>query len=244
MESRCDELLTRTYGVAYQLFSQGFSRPTRDFAQNVRSGVVGRALAFAFSPVASRVDVGEALDKLNAFEQEAQGQAVNEARLQLEVDFNRLFVGPGHLLAPPYESIYLSRHQLEVPSQGGIDPKNTIDGRAALNVRDIYREAGFRLDETYRDSADALFLELEFAGHLCGKEADALERDSLDEAAAVARSRREFLQNHLGRWLPLIEVDIARHAALGFYPAMIALARVLVEGELCDGSISTSPSLG
>lgn len=72
-----------------------------------------------------------------------------ERRQDLKYEFNRLFIGPGALLAPPYESCYR-------------DPDRTLMGEYTLSVRSFYRQAGLKISRQNVEPDDFLAFELEF----------------------------------------------------------------------------------
>jgi len=83
--------------------------------------------------------------------------AWNESTLaDLESDFNRLFVGPGKPLAPPWESYYLSRDHLLFQEE-------------TLAVREAYRRLGLEAVSLHSEPDDSLSLELSFMAELCGR---------------------------------------------------------------------------
>jgi Nitrate reductase delta subunit len=59
----------------------------------------------------------------------------------LEFEYNRLFVGPALLIAPPYESVYRTEDHL-------------VMGETTLDVRRAYREANLRVRETFKEPED------------------------------------------------------------------------------------------
>ncbi|WP_320042773.1 molecular chaperone TorD family protein [uncultured Desulfobacter sp.] len=101
---------------------------------------------------------------------------------EAEFAFNRLFVGPMALQAPPYASIYLST-----------DPRLMDD--ITLKVRRIYEMAGLESPLQGRLPDDHLGVELDAALGLSARAED------LDEEEPRALWDY-FLHEHLGGWLP------------------------------------------
>ncbi len=91
-------------------------------------------------------------------------------------EFNRLFVGPAKLAAPPYETVYVS-------------DKRTLMQHSTLSVRKRYRAVGFEPEALNVQPDDHLAFELGFMVRL-------LERGDEESLSALA----DFLENHLGRW--------------------------------------------
>lgn len=114
----------------------------------------------------------------------------------IEYDYNRLFVGPGKLLAPPYASAYLN----------GGGPLMQSDTIAARN---FYLEAGIEVKEKNAVPDDALHLELEFSCYLLHEAA----REN-DAKRQLGRYRKFYLE-HLGRWIGLHLKEAAARAQTG-----------------------------
>lgn len=121
----------------------------------------------------------------------------------IEQDYMILFYGPQSVVSPPYESVYTSRGR-------------RLMDRAAEDVVAAYRDAGFRLKETYRDCPDHIAAELEFMAHLCEKERQAAEEDP-----SLAEQHRHvqvsFLEGHLCRWIPAFSADVRQHTSTPFW---------------------------
>jgi len=76
----------------------------------------------------------------------------NSTPEELELEYNRLFYGPGELLCPPYESIYKEKK---------------LFGKATLEVINIYGKYDFQLNKEITEIPDHIALELEFMSFLC-----------------------------------------------------------------------------
>ena len=93
-------------------------------------------------------------------------------------DFNRLFVGPGEMLAAPWESVYRSKTKLTFQE-------------STLQVRELYERFGVQAPAMHREPDDHLGLELAFVATLSDLAARAA-------AAAVAPPAHEVLRNPEG----------------------------------------------
>ena len=124
---------------------------------------------------------------------------------ELEADFNRLFVGPGRPLAPPWESYYLNADHLLFQEQ-------------TLAVRRAYREFGLEVPQTGGEPDDSLGLELTFMAELF--------RMALEDGARgkVLPAIRQFLSSHLLRWAPQCLRFVIEGARLDYYRAAALLA--------------------
>lgn len=99
-----------------------------------------------------------------------------------EFAFNRLFVGPGELKAPPYASVYL-------------DPEPTLMGETTMTVRGIYNAVGLVSPWKNTLPDDHLSLELDAAAAM----AATLDRSWDDK---LGQLRAFFLQEHMLAWVP------------------------------------------
>lgn len=103
----------------------------------------------------------------------------------VEYDFNRLFVGPASLAAPPYASAY--------------QREPTLMGSPALAVREAYRSLGLAVPDQGATPDDHLAFELDAMAALEGAEGQ------FDEV------RSWMVHEHLGDWVPRF-VDAVRTA--------------------------------
>ena len=104
---------------------------------------------------------------------------------EIEYAFNRLFVGPGHVPAPPYASVYLDA-----------DPQ--LMGRATASMRELFRSLGLAVREEDNLPEDHLACELEawlVLQTLARTEDDALRRN-VEEALVW------LVDGHMQRWIP------------------------------------------
>ena len=120
----------------------------------------------------------------SALERLADFRAAGERALP-EYAFNRIFVGPGHVPAPPYASVYL-------------DAEPLLMGRAAVSMRDLFRSMGLAVREEDNLPEDHLACELEawlVLRSLASADDGALRR-SADEALLW------LLDGHMQIWIP------------------------------------------
>ena len=113
----------------------------------------------------------------------------HEGPVPLARDHQRLFVGPGPLLAPPYESVYRSREHLLFEEQ-------------TLQVREAYRAFGLVAPALNREPDDHIGLELHFLAEVCLRSLDALDSGDDDRFDATLAAHQAFLTDHLLVWGP------------------------------------------
>ncbi len=137
----------------------------------------------------------------------------------LAVEYTRLFLGPGRHVRP-YAATYLD------------GPGASLCGPAAVWARDFMERAGFALTPERRDLPDHVSVELEFMARMAACEAEAIEAGDAAAAAQCRWIQKEFLENHLGRWLPAFCGHAAEHAELSFYRELARLAGHFLDSEL------------
>lgn len=138
-------------------------------------------------------------------------------------DFQRLFIGPDRLPAPPWESVYRSPEQLMFEEQ-------------TIQVRQAYARMGFSAPTQYNEPEDHFGLEMMFLVHLCGLGIAALEQDSSESLDYVLDAMRSFFSEHLLAWTPRFLNDVAQSAQTDYYRG----AALLASGSLAE----TATALG
>jgi TorA maturation chaperone TorD len=147
------------------------------------------------------------------------GAAFAGADLQeLRIDYTRLFLGPTNTLAQPYGSVWLERRQSLMQ-----------DSTAA--VLGLYAEAGYEIDESFRDLPDHIAAELEFLYLLLFRRAEAMRNDDAAAGARHAELQRRCLDEHLGRWVPAFTAAMRTGAETAFYRELAALTDEFVHRE-------------
>lgn len=118
---------------------------------------------------------------------------------EVEFTFNRLFIGPAALEAPPFSSVYL-------------DGESQVMGKTTMEVRQMYSELG--LESPWKNSLpdDHISLEIDAAlamNHIARK-TEQMEMQEL----------RERFMTHMDTWVPLfaerVENAPSRHPAINY----------------------------
>ena len=130
-----------------------------------------------------------------------------------EYEFNRLFVGPAAVPAPPFASAWS-------------EPDRALMGKAALEARETYHRLGLAVPQEGIIPDDHLSYELEavlamksvLAAGGCTAKADAPGKDGSGQDrpdAGIADLHAWFVGEHLGRWLPPFMQAVGENAAAG-----------------------------
>ncbi len=134
---------------------------------------------------------------------------------ELAVDYARCFIGHGNTAysaAYPYESVYTSSQRLLMQD-------------ARDEVLALYRAAGKDKAESWKEPEDHIALELEFMGHLCTAAGAALDGGDDDTAYALVVQQKNFLEDHLANWVPMMLEDLEKFARTDFYRGLARLTR-------------------
>lgn len=201
------------YGFLKDL-SSCFMRPSLTLAEAIRS----RKLADGFAVQLDTTEdpaLADALAQLTSFSLELKETSLEEIRLLLEVEYNRLFVGPDKVPCPPYESYY----RTDVPEIR----LRTLKGPAEQQVKEFYRTFGLIMADDYYELADHLFVELDFLSYLNLMEARAWKNDDQEEIQRIRQGYDIFLRNHLQKWFASFAKDVTTHGRLSFYPALVTI---------------------
>lgn len=133
--------------------------------------------------------------------------ATDEDMDKLREDYNALFVGPGHLQAPPWESVYLSEERI-------------IFDEHTLSVREFYKDWGVTINRVNKEPDDHMGFQMEFMSILSDKGIDAIEKDNLDKLEKVLIAQNEFLEAHTLLWLDQFSKNVFDNSQTDFYKGL------------------------
>ena len=157
--------------------------------------------------------------------------AGSHAITDLAVDYVRAFIGHGvdaYSAAYPFESVYTS-------------PKRLMMQEARDEVLAVYRSEGLDKLPSWKESEDHIALELEFMAVLGDRIVTAAEAADEAEVERLLSTQRNFLEDHLASWAPLMTADLRRFAQCGLYQGLASLTDgfLQVEEEFFDEIFET-----
>jgi putative dimethyl sulfoxide reductase chaperone len=165
---------------------------------------------FAESPFGSeQPDITAGLTLLQGWTRTSRGGMTDEAFDDLRADYTRLFIGPNSVLAPPWESVHLSVDQLLFQEQ-------------TLQVRAWYQRFGLEAPNLHAEPDDHVGLELSFAGQLAKL---ASEREDRAASEQLLGAQRDFLSQHVLKWVPAWCGQVESQARTEFYRGIALLTR-------------------
>jgi TorA maturation chaperone TorD len=137
---------------------------------------------------------------------------------ELSVEYTALFLGPGGHISP-HESVQVEEH-------GG------YWGDATTAVRRFITETGIEYDTGYNGIPDHISVELEFLSELTRREAIAWENGDTADAGNCLAYQRDFLNEHLGRWIDKFCSRVVETAELSFYRDVAQVTADFVNSEI------------
>ena len=171
-----------TFALAYGYFNRAFYTPPAD--EFIQTWVDERL--FAEWPLAAENEQTKmGLQLLEAFSANWGPAQLAE----LKQDYARLFVGPDRLLAPPWESVYLSTDHLVFEQQ-------------TVAVRHFYGRFNLQAPNLNTEPDDHIGLELAFMAHLCTLCLFAIDENDEAKLNEILQAQRDFLSEHLLLWTP------------------------------------------
>ena len=139
----------------------------------------------------------------------------------LAVEYARLFLGPGKHISP-HESVH---HKKEGTQSG------QLWGESTAEVKKIIESSGLEYKTEYTGLPDHISVELEFMQQVILREEQAWQDDDKDTARLCLENEKEFVGEHLFRWIPEFCEKVITEANLPFYREMARLTRTFIEFE-------------
>lgn len=198
----------------YTLLSQCFMQPSIELVNSIIDGSLIHALEDTIG-LTEDICVKERLAKLRDLSTKCQNFSAMQILKDMKAEYSRLFVGPGHVLAPPYESVYKTKNS---DNKMGI-----VMGDSTIEVKHFYGRAGLKLSEDFTDLPDHITLELHFMGYLCTMESDKIQSDKM---------QADFLKIHIGSWISDFSKAITMSTNSVFYHEVAELTEAWIKLEV------------
>jgi len=149
----------------------------------------------------------------NKLTNEIENNRVNDKYITLLLeDYQNLFVGPDHILAPLWESVYITKDKM-------------IFDETELEIRRFYNKSGLDVKKT--EPADHLSLELAFMARLCAQESTS---DSL-KANEILLKQLNFLKKHLLIWTSAWGEKVNENASTEFWTEFSLMTISWLKGD-------------
>ena len=161
-------------------------------------------------------ELREGLKTLSGYVKGLKERDLEQARLELAVEYANLFLGVKGKVPHPSESAYRSKDHLIM--------QEPMD-----KVLRAYWDAGVDKEKKFKEPADHIADELQFMAYLCRKTAEALEKNEKDEAKKYLKIQKDFLKKHLSLWVSPFAKDILETAEVDFYKGVAIITKRFVE---------------
>ena len=157
-------------------------------------------------------DVQKGMKLLSAWNAQHSSGLSQEDFEDVRDDYTRLFVGPGKVLAPLWESMYFTKER-------------TIFQEETLKVREWYRRFGLESVKLHSEPDDHLGLELAFIAHLAGQAQVALEQGDKARFQQFIQAQREFMTDHTLKWTGGWVALVLEHSRTDFFKGVSLVIR-------------------
>jgi TorA maturation chaperone TorD len=188
-------------------------------------------LKLAEDPEVRGTEVAEGFKSLAEYVGALKESETDKVLMELAAEYAGLFLGIRQMPPHPSESVYTSRERL-------------IMQKARDDVLMIYRRMGLEKFDKFREPEDHIAIELQFMMHMCGKTSQSLKDEKNGEAKKYLEVQRDFLNEHLVKWVPMFVDDILKGARREFYKAVAKITRgyVKLDKEVVLEMIDSVPS--
>ena len=204
--------LAASRAAAYRLLAQALLAPSVERFNNLAPVVAELRRQAPFDRFVIHAQWDEFLDSL---------EQIDLSDLEsLQNDYAGLFRvasldGP---TIPPYESVFAS-----------FDGNDRGEITARLAVE--YRAAGLSLSPEEAAEPDDITVELEFMSYLCAKEAQAWEDGRESQVSRHLRRECNFLEEHIGWWVPELARGIRTFVPNSFYRSVTGTVAAFVSHD-------------
>jgi DMSO reductase family type II enzyme chaperone len=187
----------------YQLLGATFAFPDEDFFAAIHDGTFATTLGEMCRglPYDLSTLVGSDL------------AAADTPYADFESEYIRLFdVGPAGPPCPLHGGVYIGDRM-----------------KVMEDATRFYNFFHLRLSSQMRELPDHVTTELEFLHYLTFREAEACQH-GLD-VSSLLRAERDFLARHLCKWMPKLQLRLAKQTTLPFFPALVRFAAAFLAAD-------------
>lgn len=178
-------------------------------------------LAAAFSAIADdpeiNPDLANGWRKFQMYLEKTMEFTASDLAQTLGIDRTRLYRGVSGSFGPPppYEAVWVNEDR---------DAEKVLGKLMAT-----YREAGFALDEKYKDRVDYIGAEMDYLCQLASREAEAWETGDTRGAIDIIQKEVQFILS-LSAWFSLFKIKAMEFVQTDFYKGHL----MMVSGFLAD----------
>lgn len=165
----------------------------------------------------SSAEAKKTVKELVQFTDTIPSQDLDALNTRLAADYARLFLSISKVPPHPSESIYR---------------EGTMMQHSRDEVLKTYWSFGVDKKKDFTEPEDHIAVELSFLMYLCAKAVEALKNGNTKEARRYLQGQKDFLVQHLVKWVPKLVKDILNTAQTPFYKAIAVLTKEYIEMDI------------
>jgi TorA maturation chaperone TorD len=146
-------------------------------------------------------------DEADAALQQVRSAIQSTSLDKLQSDFRQLYIGPGRMSVPPWESVYRNEDHI-------------LFDKHTLQVREAYTRHGMEFVNKNKTPEDYIAIELEFMNVLTKRLLKALEAGDEEVEQVLLNEQEAFLNQHLLIWIPRFAALTQKRAQTEFYAGL------------------------
>ena len=202
------------YALLYRMYSEP---PSQEFVDDLMND------RFYLPDLISDEELSKGFKLLREFVGKYKDKSLDELYKDLIGEYTRLFIGPHRLPVQPYESWW-------------VDGK--LMSESLLKVKQVYRKVGIAKAKEYAEPEDHIAFELRFMHYLCEEE---LSADTEERIAECLNMQKEYLNDHLLRWVPDFCDALTENKLSDFYKGIAKLTKgfILLEEAMIEELLET-----
>jgi len=201
-------ILTAEHLVFSLLGKAFFEYPDKNWIDSLAVETIFNDVPFA----QEQPDMQAGAGLLYAWSQENQDGLTDAAFAAIVADYTRLFIGPGEVLAPPWESVYFNEERLTFQEE-------------TLQARSWFRRHGLESVKLKNEPDDHVGLELAFLAHVAGLGLSALEQKDETAFRQALEAQEQFFSEHLLRWVVPWSNLVLEYTQTDFYRGFTLMVR-------------------
>ncbi|MDP2916461.1 MAG: molecular chaperone TorD family protein [Dehalococcoidia bacterium] len=159
----------------------------------------------------------QAVKELVQFADSISSKNLDDTVLKLAADYARLFLSIHKVPPHPSESVYREGAMMQFYRD---------------EVLKTYWSFGVDKVKEFTEPEDHIAVELGFMMFLCDKAAGALKKGDSKDAEKYIQAQKDFLENHLAKWVPKLVKDVVENARTPFYKGVAVLTQECIDMDV------------
>jgi putative dimethyl sulfoxide reductase chaperone len=187
-----------------------------------------RVLLYAVLAVSLRSEpsaavLGELANRLLTLKRDMAGQRLPALRRSIDAMLKALASSTPEVLAIDYADLFLSgKNGSLVPTESAYLEK-MLYGQSTMEVTESYAEFGFVKESSFTEPSDHIAVECAFMAALGTELLERAGEDNQAELERLVDAQSNFLDLHMGRWVPGWAEKLKEVAGTDFYKAIAGL---------------------